>query len=407
MKTFSNVSLIAGGLLLASVETAWADESEFATRYFGHIEAPCATAEQCKKFTDLVLRASQGNECNKIDDVCEVGEEILKSIFGSVYRQSLPDFIVYLDDSRSPGKDKPATYHLQKHPPLLMWQGRNTPHLMGARAIYVVALAHSKLDIQTTVTSDSQYEPNPLIGVLGILKSPEIKTPETKSLTETKDGEFTWRPLSGNEYEDNSVIDGKKMIAWLGIARVEVPDNSINRITVSYGLPPKTNDTKNTNGSSSDASAQKKPTADDKTNKEVEKDKYTGDFLSETGHFSNSPESNAAVSFAMGTTFNSRNTSIASGGSNVNIDGFMFAKFYLSRPYLYAAPHRTRYSPSLGLVIGTNINGTIFSDIVLGVSFGHLVGNLGVIAGINSIAGTANTNQGRKSRALLALEYTF
>jgi hypothetical protein len=404
MKTFSNVSLIAGGLLLAGVETAWADEFELATQYFGHIEAPCATAEQCKKFTDLVIRASRGNECNKIDEVCEVGEEILKSIFGSVYRQTLPDFIVYLDDSRSSDKDKPATYHLQKHPPLLMWQGRNTPHLMGARAIYVVVLAHHKLDIQAKVTSDSQYEPNPLIGMLGILKSPEIRTSEPKQLTETKDGEFVWRPLSGNEYEDNSVFDGKKMVAWLGVARVEVPENTISRITVSYGLPPKMNDTKNANGSNSDTSAQGK-SSDVKTNNE--KDKYTGNFLSETGHFSNSPESNAAVSFAMGTTFNSRNTSIASGGSNINLDGFMFAKFYLSRPYLYAAPHRTRYSPSLGLVIGTNINGTVFNEFVFGVSFGHLVGNLGVIAGVNSIAGTPNSNQGRKSRALLALEYTF
>ena len=100
-----------------------------------HIEAPCANKEQRKKFKELVVRASRGDECKKIDEVCEVGEEVLKNIFGNIYRQTLPDFIVYLDDSEEDGKDNSKIFHLKKHPPLLMWEGKNTPHLKGARAM--------------------------------------------------------------------------------------------------------------------------------------------------------------------------------------------------------------------------------------------------------------------------------
>lgn len=392
-------------LLLASFRIAFAADgsSSSASQYFGHIETPCANDTQCKEFTDLVIRASNGDECNQIDRECGVGEAILRRIFGSTYREALPDFIVYLDDTKADGK-KDGIIELKKHPPLLMWQGENTPHLLGVRAIYVVALAHHQLDLHATVTSDSQYEPNPLLGLLGSFKAPEVKGTEVKP-TESKDGVFVWRRLDGEE-ENHGYDD--KAVMWLGTAHITVPENTINRITVSYGPLP----TEDAAGTSKDATGSNKATAeknksntDEKTDRE--KEKYSGDFLAATGHFTNSPEANTAVSFALGTTFNSKNTSIASGGSNVNIDGLVFAKFYISRPYLYATPRMTRYSPSFGIVIGTNVNGTIFNDIVVGVSVGHLVGNVGVIVGANSIAGIANTSQGRKNRAFLGMEYTF
>lgn len=415
-------------LLLPGFEIALgADEpTAAANQYFGHIEAPCITTEKCEEFTDLVKRASSGDECNKIDEECKVGDAILRKIFGSTYRQTLPDFIIYLDDSAKPGtkEDTAKIFTLKEHTPLLMWQGKNTPHLMGVRAIYVVALAHNPLELHATVTSDSQYEPNPLIGLIGTsFKAPEAKGAAADP-TKSTDGKFIWRPLNGNA--DKPESGGTKNVTWVGTAHIVVPENTINRITVSYGPLSQDENAKDAADAAkitdaavkfADAAAEVAHAAVGK-NKEKNKEKadeqadkkdarYSGDFLAATGHFTNSPESYAAVSFALGTTFNSKNTSIAAGGSNVNIDGFAFAKFYLSRPYLYATPRATRYHPSYGLVIGTNVNGTIFNNIVVGISVGHIVGDMGIIAGVNSIAGTANTNQGRKNRAFLGLEYTF
>lgn len=393
--------LFACALLLATIPAyGAADNPSDAMQYFGHVEAPCATEQSCKEFTDLVMAATQKKTCGKIDEKCTVGEEVLKRIFGTTYRQNLPDFIVYLDDKES-GTQKERSYRIDESTPLLMWQGENTPHLLGARAIYVVVLAHHKLNVSATLTSDYQYEPNPLLGLLGAFKGPDNKQPSDKT-SETSNGKFIWHPLNGDE----RTADSDTLVRWMAVARIVVPDNSINRVTVAYGPAPDAGDTGSSDNKPGSNSKPDQKTAN-KQPDDTKEEKYSGNFLAATGHFSNSPDSNTAVSFALGTTFNSKNTSIASGGSNVNLDGFAFAKFYIRPPYLYAIPSSTRYRPSIGIVLGTNVNGTIFNNIVLGVSYGHIIGNVGFIAGVNSIAGITNSTQGRKNRAFFGLEYTF
>lgn len=393
-----------------------------ASTYFGQIEAPCAAADEadikraCQAFRSTVAKlfneGSGGDaHCRDIDTPCDEGEQLLKQLFGTTYRRTLPDFIVYLEqpekDNEQSKKDKKDNDHsLKKHPPVLMWQGRNTPHLLGVRSIYVIVLSEDKADVTASVTSDFQRESNPLVAILNALGAPDIKAEDAKA-SETKREEIKWSPLSGNR-------DTPGM--WFGIARLDVGGNSINRVTVAYAQP-HVEDVTVSRTTSKDGLALKLemkggdvPESDsDKDVRDVfvSKDKYQGDFLAATGHFSNSPASRTGVSVALGGTFNTEGTSIASGGGDQEFNGYVFAKFYLSPPYLYAAPRWTLYKPSFGLAIGTNVKEHVFNEIVTGVALGHIVGNVGVIAGANFLAGKAGTTDGRKARAFLGIDYTF
>lgn len=397
MKTFVMVVTFGSICLFAHFEQAFGAD-DLANKYFGNIEIPCSETGNCDELTDLIKSATKGNECSRIEEHCPMGEAILKKIFGTTYRGTLADFIVYLE-AVPIEHSEPTKYKLKKHSPLLMWQGENTPYLMGARSIYVMVFSQKKVvDIKATVTSDYQYDPNPLIGILSVLKAPEIKTGEEKSSV-TSAGQFTWLPLSGND--DNTLM-------WLGITRIDLPPNSINRVTV---YPPMlyTGSTPTTSNKIGASGKVGQPTEEASKPGKVATDKYEGDFLGVTGHFTNSPENYASFSLAVGATFHTKGTAIASGGSNINFNGYVFAKFYVPgcRPYLYATPHLTLYNPSIGLVVGTNTTGKSFSENIVGLSLGHLIGNVGMIMGENYLAGADGTNEGRKKHAFLALDYTF
>lgn len=428
------VSILAGILMIVTAGVAFADappdlqNSDF---YFGQIQAPCGDkdgndgAQNCKNLTKLLACASDGvmcdskkheAQCAKIDEPCVAGEEILQMLYGKIYRPNLADFVVYFGDR----KQGDNNYTLAWHRPTLMWQGKNTPHVMGINAIYIVAFASNQLDLDAHVSSESQYQPNPFVGLLGGAKVPDSKAPD-KQLQSAK-SPFVWYNLSGDR--DKKIVDDRPLVDeggkaypvvhWVGLARGDVTVNSIDRVTISYNIPKPTDA-----GGTDKQGADKKKNATAQANAGGDKqkgntaqadadgDKYRGDFLAQSGHFSNSPDSVLAVSFALGATFNSKNTSISSGGSSFNIDGFMFAKYYIRPPYLNAYPGGSRYRRSFGLVLGTNVNSPILNDLVLGVSFGHLINNVGLIVGVNSVAGIANSNQGRKNRGFLGLEYTF
>jgi len=118
---------------------------------------------------------------------------------------------------------------------------------------------------------------------------------------------------------------------WLGIARIDVPPNSINRVTVFYEQVEVSTTTTTKDGNTT---TEIKNTESDTNNK----NKYVSDFVGITGHFSNSPASYVAVSVALGATFHTEGTSITLEGSNRDFNGFVFAKFYVRRPHLYATP---------------------------------------------------------------------
>lgn len=405
MKAFAMGVVNASLFMLACVGLAFgADdqaEDHLARNYFGHIEAPCADKRKCDEFEALVKSATLETQCPDIDKPCGVGEDILQRIFGPTHRDTLADFIVYLDDSIICNCNE-KTIQFKKHSPLLMWKGGNTPHLFGVKYIYVMVLSHNKVNLgQPYVTSEFNNQTNPLIGIFTAFNAPEIKGAEGKP-SDSHTGTFRWWPLSGNE---------KDTPMWLGMAPIVVPENSINRVTVLYEQPPTKTDS--ATDTTLTITAQKDGTNDSvklTAEKKSKPDKdaaseYTGDFLGVTGHFTNSPASYAAASLAVGAT--------ATGGGYINGNVYVFAKFYpFGRPYLNDAPDSSKslYSRVFGVVVGSNIpngGGKIFDETVLGISYGPLFGNVGVIVGANHLASTVGTNNGRKTSPFLGLDYTL
>ena len=427
-------------------------DPQSASAYFGHINAACVSTpdKTSKEFCDELKEylRSLKTECTTIDVKCRPGEEILRRIFGPVQRKTLADFIIYFDQSLGAGK-------FTERSPALLWRDKITPHLYGVRNVYAVVFTEYKVDLKVRLTTDYKREPNPLAGLSEVLGAKGQVPDEPPSVS--KQGEFLWYPLTGNS-DDTDM--------WLAIARMGVDVNTINRITVSYDQPkPRSikivrkvtlsdgashnnndkvtkKDTATTKeNSKSNIISEEKEDVDERdafqkkdttTSFEVSDDraaendegmtrdatlgkesgKYTGNFLAANGFFSNSPDSRAAVSLAIGVTFNDKGTAASSGGNNQSFNGYALAKFYIIPPMLLAGPQsgpgaKKAYSSSLGVVLGTNMARSVFDEFVVGFSFGHLVGNAGLVVGANFIAGEKDSSAGRKTRPLIAIEYTF
>jgi hypothetical protein len=61
---------------------------------------------------------------------------------------------------------------------------------------------------------------------------------------------------------------------------------------------------------------------------------------------------------------------------------------------------------SAGLFVGTGVKSP-FDEMAFGVSVGHLIGNVGVLVGANSIAGAKDSTKGRKLVAFSGIDYSF
>lgn len=364
-----------------------------ARRYFGHIEAPCTarqglTAEQqCSQVIQPLLDKLK-TECQKIDSPCQPGVELMQQLFGHTYRSVLPDYILYFRQDHRDGR-----IHFSAHtPPVLIWRGMNTPHLYGVRDVYVVVFTEKKACLDAFVTTEYKSEPNPFSAVLGLLGGKEPA--QSKPNDTQQKGTFTWYPLSGDPADSPM---------WFGISGVKVDVNSSNRITVRYVQP--------TTGKA-DAKSESSPPEECKDPNPGHKDgvpKYTGDFGAANAFFSNSPDSWVTVAFALGLTTNTHDTSVSSGGSNRSFNGYAMAKFFLpgNRPQLRAGPGSVGHTRSLGVVVGTNLTHSPFDELLVGVSWGHLVGNVGLVVGLNSVAGKKDTAQGRQQRPFIGLDYSF
>lgn len=404
------VSVVSGCLLLASIPACRAQSDGNARYFFGHIEAPCHPSkdnQECVRLENDIRNL--GTACQNVDRECKEGERILRKLFGDTYRDVLPDFMVYLEQQAGRTPDGKPSVTFKAHKPVLMWRNQNTPHLYGVRDIYAIVFSQRKACIDGTLATDYKSEPNPFSAILAVVGKnidPEKKEDTRAGMT------FSWYPLDGNPGTQGM---------WYAVARTGVDVNSTNRIIVRYRQP---------------KAAQAKDGADDKTAEQAAakprpkpkpKPKpepgladecgapqdeeappvYAADFLAASGFFSNSPDSRVSVALALGATFNARDTSIASGGSKQALNGYALAKFYLVRPRLRTDPGGTGHHMSWGAFVGTNIGGSAFDELVFGLSMGHVIGNVGLVAGINSIEGKKDTDQGRKQRAFIGLDYSF
>lgn len=375
MRFSAYASLAVLLVLLGSMSGALAEpDPTDSESYYSYIVAPCRGGD-CAELKGLLARLE--TECAKVDAPCPPGQKILDTLFDKGYRPSLADFITYFKQSSGAFVGKPKG--------VLMWQRMNTPHLYGARDIYALVFSEEKICLDASIAVDFKSEPNPFTGIFAALGG---KADDAKAAapTRTVTG-FTWLPLSGNPAAPGM---------WLGIARMSIDTNSADRLNIEYKqrTQPAGKDVPE-ECAAAPAGTSAKPS-------------YTGEFLSANAFFSNSPDSRIGISVALGLTLNPKNTSVATGdGANQYFNGYAFAKYYVRRPQLRAGPNAEGRDTSLGLVIGTNITKSTFSEIVYGVSIGHLVGNMGLIVGVNSLQGAKDSHSGRKSRAFLGLEYSF
>jgi hypothetical protein len=423
-------------LLIAGVLNGAAFGQRGAEYFFGHILAPCHPGAPKKACEELKAYIRALNSCNTVEASCEQGERVLKALFDGTHRAALPDVLLYLDQRRMPDPNRPElepdTFKSSR--PVLMFRGKNTPYVFGARDVYAFVFSEEKACLGGVVDTEFRSDPNPFTAILTVLGK-SLGPAKSDSKDDRKDLSFTWHPLSGNP---------SKPEMWYAVARAEINVGSSNRMTIYYRQPnapkkgekPEEKDDEKSGDEAKDNAGKPKPKAEAKPEpkpkpkrratpgdgvedecgpKLVEEGQkgpvHTANFLAANAFFSNSSESLVALGLAIGVTFNAKNTSVASGGSDVAYNGYGLVKFYLGerfRPRLYAGPEfgKNRRA-SLSAVAGTNLFNDPFSELLLGVSIGHIFENVGVTIGVNSVEGKADTDQGRKERLFLGIDYSF
>ena len=409
-------------VLLGFGQDAFSQEE--AKYFFGHIDAPCHPTRKdtlidvgggkkalCAQLLEDIRKLEN---CSRIEAPCPEGQRILSAIYGDTQRSGLPDVLLYLDQNTA----SPDTFKASR--PVLMFKGQNTPYVFGVRDVYALVFSEKKACLGGTVATEFRSDPNPLTAILAVLGKTFPGPKDNKDDREPLN--FTWYPLSGNP--SNSVM-------WYAVARAGIDVGSTNRMTIYYRQPnapkkeeqaAKADAEKKAGAAKPDPAATPKPAPkpgpgveDECAPVDVQPGKdgpvHTANFLAANAFFSDSSESQVALGLAVGVTFNAENTSLASGGSDAGFNGYGLVKYYFLerfRPRLYAGPTDVgSRRPSLALVLGTNVFKDPFKELLLGVSLGHLVANVGLTVGINSIEGKADSDQGRKERMFLGIDYSF
>ena len=436
------------------------------SKYFGHINAVCATESDCREVRRLLRKLEYCEDGKK----CATGNTLLGKVFG-IYVPTLPKVIVYLEQCQetgaasgycTPSKDG----KFSKRTPVLMYDRQRTAHVYGARQVYALVFAERKTCVSAHVTLNYRSEPNPLSLILSAVSSVKLDAAAAKA-SESKQLTFKWYPLSGN-------YDPKAPGLWVGLAGVPIDENTVNWMTIEPGnprpkpgqgepaIPPecvgqegadeielrtgpqvqkenvgarklfnelrelkpgsdatlvlkdqqldiRTGQSRNPNAS--------KPAADGGAKPEASKS-LDANFVAADAFFSNSPGGRATMAIALGWTKNTKDTSLGTGGSNSSFNGYALVKWYLVKPTLRPLPDSecfgmsswiwtTYRCPSFGLFAGMNVKNDIFSEIVYGVSIGHIWDNVGLVGGWNSIAGGKNGQEGRQKRPFVGIEYSF
>lgn len=378
---------------LLSLPTVLRADEEHPGFYFG--QARPLSATQISGLRAL-LRAADG-KCSgsgaEIGQDCKEAEDALKLLFNNTFRGSLPDVLVYFEEQNG---------DLVPHRPLLIWRGKNTPYIFGARHLYVLIVSDEKLSLDARLTTIVETSPNPFLAVQTLLgfTPAEPKAPEPK----TSGTGIAWAPIGA---EDEA--------PYLGWARLDIEMGSINRLTISARRETVTR-TVTTEGP---AGVLKAPKV--KIEGKVEGpaplpgDAPEPPFAEIAAHISNSKAGRAGFGIAFGSTFDVEGTALGEDGGDLHENGYALAKVYALRPRLRVGPESKKlYRPSIALLVGTNIASDPFDELVLGVGVGHLVGKLGLMAGVNFVKpaplaeGAGDTeDRSRERKLFVGVEYSF
>ncbi len=400
MRPLFALFLLSSALVSACAHDRYSDSNY----YLGHIRtctdeanshnAPTDAADKqppvpCQTFKTLFDNIKDQHQCTKIDTPCPEGTALLNDIFGTTRRRKFANFIAYYHKRA----DEWISYD-----PILMWNDKNTRYLYGVGEIYVMVFTDQRVCFDAHLTTIAKSQLNPFDAILRALgkplapAAPEI-APEVAPKTQA--AHFVWYPLDGN-------FATKGM--WLAIGAVPVELNTTDWITVHLAEPklqskrPIQNNTTKVPNQSSETTPQpgKLNTTDEcstessesalDTNKQPVLDKLN--YLADNAFFSNNRDSRVAVAVAFGLTFTGGEIA-PEGTNNPSLNGYALAEFYPSSrftPKLRTDPNSggaISSTRSLGVFAGTNITHTLFNELIFGISWGHVLGNVGFVAGIN------------------------
>jgi len=381
--------------LLAPVAPATAADTR-ASSYFDF-----KTALEPKEIDRLryVLRCTEEDcppefdgPCAEIGEPCKPANEALQKLFEGTFRQTLPDVLVYIERQEDGSL---RTYH-----PVLLWKGRNTPYVFGARHLFVLVVSDKKLALDAKFTTVTEKTTNPLAGILTLLKftTAEPKGKEPKSDT----AHMSWTPL-GKRHDD----------PFVGWARLDMEVDSVNRLTLVGRSEAVTRTVTIEDGADSVKLERKVEGPEPLPPRKGD----TIPFRDLTAHVSNSRSTHAGFGVALGATLDVGDTALGEDSGDVHQNAYALAKLYVLRPRLKVGPRkRSLYRPSIGVVVGTDISTEPFKELVGGIAVGHVIGKLGIMVGVNLVkpqsapddmSDGADPDRRRNRKLFLGVEYSF
>lgn len=391
-------------LLLALLVGAWlpldaAGSQEGSEHYFG-FNVRLSPHKIAAIRSDL-RQAEQA--CTKIEQACAPAKDVLETLFGTTFRRSLPDVLVYVE-TQPDGS-------LKTYRPLLLWNDKNTPFVFGARHLYLLMISDKRLPLDAKLTTIVEKSPNPLAGFQALLKfapaQPAAKEPASKTVA------VAWTPLGTSS--------GGPFLGW---ARLDIEVDSVNRLTVSERpvkvtgtLTEKTGKDEGTETEIKRVAEGPEPLPPDV--QPLPSDAAPAPFRELTAHISDSRSAHAGVGVALGATLNVADTGLGNGSGEVHENAYALAKLYALRPRLRVGPNRRGvFRPSIAVVVGTNVSSDPFEELIGGISVGHVIGKLGFMMGVNLVKPEApmddaeddmggSEDRSRKYRLFLGVDYSF
>lgn len=290
----------------------------------------------------------------RIRSRCRPGVDLLLRFFGGSYRDDLPDFIVHLE-----GDDGER---LRANQPVLLFNRRNTPYLQGVQHIYLLIFSDREVPLSARLTTIQEKEANPFAGVLSVAGLGDAGATAPSISAEDASIEVSWTRLGNPEVSDP---------IYLGLGRLPIRSDVVARLTL------------------------------------IPDDYEQVSFQAVTAHLSNSHSGATAFAGGLAATFDIDDTLLAEETSDPAFNGYVLAKFYLpgQRPLLDVRPNkRSLYQRSTAFVFGTNVTNDAFSELVIGLSFGHLWGKAGIVVAANWVS----TDDGdREAKGMLGVDFTF
>jgi hypothetical protein len=369
------------GLMIFIPSGLAADTSSGLGPYFGEI--PVFSESHISELRQF-LKSIDDSDCQKIEKECPPLDVFFDKFMGDIRNPINPKLLVFIDDNFKVSVN------------MITCKNRVTPYLFDAQNIWVTVFSEKNIEIEAMLTT--LYKAF-TFGRLSrkIFMSSEV----TKKERETRN---TIKPLNFRKIGEENIENN----LWLGIVRFYLEPQTSNRISIfpgkAHSLIKKKTVTVHETGKIT-IETEDKSEIKATTKKEQESGSVPGFYRAEA-NFTNSMGNRFGLSAAIGATFGVDDDRVKyTHLDKTNFDAYLCAHLYLIRPILTRAIEKRSYKPSLSLFAGTPVD--ILSEIVVGLSVGHLFGKNGLSLGLNIMDPFEKEYNERQIRAFLAFDIRF